>query len=108
MNREERLAKNEALFRDVNERVREISGDSWSVSEPVEFLCECVLTDCLERVVLPLPAYEEVRADPTHFVLLPGHQRPDIESVVAAGDGYLVVEKNDETKPLVIDEDPRS
>jgi hypothetical protein len=106
--REGRLAKNEVLFRDVNERVREISEDTWSTSEPVEFLCECVLTECLERVSLTLTEYEEVRENPSHFVLLPGHERLDIEFVVAAGEGHVVVEKNDETKPLVVDEDPRS
>ena len=108
MTREERLAKNEVLFRDVNERVREISADTWDVSERVEFLCECVLTDCLERVMLTLRAYEEVRANPTHFVLVPGHERLDLEFVVASGDGYVVVEKNDATKPLVTRQDPRS
>jgi hypothetical protein len=106
--REERLAKNEVLFRDVNERVREISDDAWGVTEPAEFLCECVLTECLERVSITTTIYEEVRSNPAHFVLVPGHERPDIEFVVAAGEGYVVVEKNDETKPLVIEEDPRS
>lgn len=108
MTRDERLAKNEVLFRDVNERVREISDDAWNVAEPIEFLCECVQTECLERISLTLPAYEEVRSNPTHFFLVPGHERPDLEFVVAVGDGYVVVEKNEETKPLVIDEDPRS
>ncbi len=108
MNREERLAKNEVLFRDVNERVREISEDAWDLSEPIEFLCECVLTECVERVSLPIRVYEEVRSNPAHFVLLPGHDRPDIEFVVATGEGYVVVEKNDETKHVVIEDDPRS
>jgi len=108
MAREQRLAKNEVLFRDVNERVRDISSGTWDVDEQVEFLCECVRTDCLERISLPLRAYEEVRANPAHFVLVPGHERPDLEFVVAVGDGHVVVEKNDETKPLVLDEDPRS
>ena len=108
MNREERLAKNEVLFRDVNERVREISEDTWDTSEPVEFLCECVVTECVERVSLPLSAYEEVRSNPAHFVLLTGHERPDIESLVATGEGYVVVEKNDETKHVVIEDDPRA
>ena len=108
MSREERLAKNEVLFRDVNERVREISEDTWDVTERVEFLCECVLTDCLERVSLALREYEDVRSNPAHFVLLAGHERSDLEFVVATGDGYVVVEKNEETKPLVTEEDPRS
>lgn len=108
MTREKRLAKNEVLFRDVNERVREISSDSWQVDEQIEFLCECVLTECLERIPLPLGVYEATRADPTHFVVLRGHERPDLEVVVDEGDTYVVVEKNAETKPLVTDEDPRS
>jgi hypothetical protein len=108
MTREQRLAKNEVLFRDVNERVREISSGTWDVAERLEFLCECVRTDCLERISLSLRDYEDLRSDPTHFVVVAGHERPELEFVVAAGDGYVVVEKNEETKPLVIEEDPRS
>lgn len=108
MTREERLAKNEVLFRDVNERVREISADEWSSEDAVEFLCECVRTDCLDRITLALREYEDVRAHPAHFVLVPGHERPDLEYVVAAGEGWVVVEKNDDTKPFVMEEDSRS
>jgi hypothetical protein len=107
MNRDERLAKNEALFRDVNERVRQISaGDR--AEDVTDFLCECVDVECLARVTLSLAAYERVRSDPTHFFMHPGHEDPEIETVIERLEGYVVVEKDPETHHVVQDSDPPS
>jgi hypothetical protein len=37
--------------------------------------------------------YESVRADPTHFVLLPGHELPEAEVVQRENERFTVVEK---------------
>ena len=37
--------------------------------------------------------YEGLRSDATHFALLPGHELPDLEDVVARKEGFLVVQK---------------
>ena len=73
MTRQERLGHNEALFREVNER----------------------LTDelCTERITVAAPEYARVRSDPRRFLLVAGHERADVERVVARRDGYVVVEK---------------
>jgi hypothetical protein len=45
----ERLARNQVLFPEVNERLREMIGDS---EAPTEFLCECSNADCSETIAL--------------------------------------------------------
>jgi hypothetical protein len=37
--------------------------------------------------------YASVRRHPTRFIVVPGHEDGDIERIVGARDGYLVVEK---------------
>jgi hypothetical protein len=89
--REERLAENEALFREVNQRISEI-GTQFG-SELVTVVCECATADCTERFGLSRADYSELRASSTRFGLVPGHERPDVERVVERRDGYIVVEK---------------
>jgi hypothetical protein len=90
---EQRLALNEALFRDVNERIREISDSFGQKDSTYDFLCECSDPECVERVVLTAAEYEFVRADSTRFVVAKGHAMPEIESVVDQAKDHVVVEK---------------
>ena len=90
---EQRLALNEALFRDVNERIREISDSFGQKDSTYDFLCECSDAECAERVVLTAGEYEFVRADSTRFVVAKGHAMPEIESVVDQAKDHVVVEK---------------
>jgi hypothetical protein len=93
--RAERLADNESLFREVNERLKEL-GESFSVvAEQAEFICECGEAECTERVSLTLREYEAIRADPTRFLVRPGHIAPDIEIVIREDERHAVVEKRD-------------
>jgi hypothetical protein len=85
----ERLARNQSLFREVNERIEMIAGDS----EVVEFVCECSDPDCLSTVELKVDEYERVRSNSTWFFVKSGHDIPEIERVVSQSDGYAVVEK---------------
>ena len=109
---EERVARNEALFREFNERVERVADASDLREEGdslrIEFVCECGNLDCLERVELTRAAYEEVRSDPRRFVVVPGHEDMSIARVVAREEGYLVVEKIDEAAEVAIEHDPRS
>lgn len=90
---EKRLAENEALFRSVNERIRDTAERFGADEHTYEFLCECSDPGCAEFVVLSVGEYEEIRSDGRRFVLAPHHDRADIELVVAAEDGHVVVEK---------------
>jgi hypothetical protein len=103
--REERLAANEDMFRHVNERIVELT-DKWGGE--LELVCECANLDCTQRVVLTLGEYEQLRQDPHHFAVLPGHEVLDVEDVIDRNDRYLVVEKHAETHGQVEEADPRS
>jgi hypothetical protein len=110
--RDERLAGNEALFREVNERVAEVTThfiEGGSDIEEVDFTCECGSADCSELIPMTLRDYEAVRAEPTHFAVAPGHELSEIESVIERYPSYFVVEKRDEEAQEVAREtDPRT
>ena len=89
-----RVAKNESFFREVNERINELSERFHTREEsPVEFVCECSRLGCVEQVSLTLSEYQEVRAVPTHFAVAPGHVEPDHERVVRSNPRFTIVEK---------------
>ena len=73
--RDERLAGNEALFREVNERVAGVAEhfEVESTADPVKFTCECGRATCTEQIAMTLVEYEALRAMPTHFAVVPGH-----------------------------------
>jgi hypothetical protein len=94
MNRtRERIAKTEALFRNVNEGIREAS-DRLD-SEVADFICECGDSTCTEHIRVSLEEYERVRGHATRFVVRPGHVKGPIERVVERGLDYAVIEKLD-------------
>ena len=103
---DERLAKNEILFRAVTERLDEL-GEAAPWSKRTDYLCECSDTSCIEIVELTQDEYERVRSRATVFVVVPGHQRPEIEKVIEENEGFMLVEKVVAVEE-VIDEDPRS
>jgi hypothetical protein len=102
--RDKRLAQNEALFREVNERVQEHAGDTGLH----HYLCECANSDCTFRITLPAEEYEAVRADARQFLVLPLHYTPEIEELVAEQNGYWIVRKTGEEGEYVERLDPRS
>ena len=100
---------NEAVFRQVNERLSDIAQGFSVVAELAEFVCECGRSDCAEQIRMPLAEYEEIRSDPKRFFLVDGHEEREYENVVAKRDGYVVVEKfPGGPAGFAISEDPRS
>jgi hypothetical protein len=104
----DRAARNEVLFRQVNERVKDVS-EAFSSLDPsaIDFMCECGSADCTEPVRLTLDEYERVRSDPTHFFVVTAHVIPEIEIVVRSGNGYTVVEKRPAESDVARSTDPR-
>jgi hypothetical protein len=84
---EERVAHNQATFREANERIN-VAAAVYDVDMPVPFICECADPACSEVVRLPLSQYEEIRADSRHFLNVPGHQ-------AAAGQAAVVVKERE-------------
>ena len=91
--RARRLAENEALARDVNDRVGEVAASWYAEGEPLDFVCECSREDCFERVHLLMKDYREVRSSPHLFALVPNHLVPEIERAIREVGDALVVEK---------------
>jgi len=86
-----RKAKNQALFREVNERIAELAARFGVASGPQAFICECSQVGCTECLELPVAAYARVRDDPATFLVLAGHEDLDHELVLERSDGYLLV-----------------
>jgi hypothetical protein len=93
MDREERIIENEKLFREVNERVAEIQSN-FSGPDP-EWVCECGDETCFEKVRVPIAEYREIRSHGDWFVIVPGHEKAEVEQVVREAGQYVVVEKFD-------------
>ncbi len=85
-----RAAKNESLFREVNERLEELRSSATSF---IDFVCECARDDCAEQILLTKGEYEELRREPERFAISLGHNNPELDRVVAENDRYVVVEK---------------
>jgi hypothetical protein len=107
--RARRVGENEALFRTVNDEVHGLNSQFAVISDPMSAVCECGRADCTDRIQVRAADYEAVRRDPTHFLIVPGHDAPDVETVVERKNGFWVVEK-DEGDPARLAEatDPRS
>ena len=97
MDRDERLAQNEARFREINESAqpqRETQGVG-------RFVCECADNSCMAWLEIPAGEYAAVRANPRRFVVLPTHEIPDVETIVERRDGYFVIEKPEHVSHIV-------
>jgi hypothetical protein len=109
--RNERRARNEALFREVNERIAELSAERENESEQegsLELVCECGRDDCTELLEVSRAEYEAVRTDPRRFLVIPGHEHTDIARVLERNSGFSVVEKLEEAGEIAVEHDPRS
>jgi hypothetical protein len=93
---EERIAKNNATFRDANEKIRARAEEYDSPMERLPFICECASEDCVEIVRLSPAEYASVRSDPAHFLTAVGHEAAEepVGHVVSREDGYVVVAKD--------------
>ena len=89
---EQRAARNESLFREVNKNIallEERHGDS----DEAVYICECANSGCAEQLAVEPEVYRRVRQESRWFLLVPGHEDPQIERVIERHRGYLIVEK---------------
>ena len=86
----ELIGRNEVLFRQVNERLDPQEADPQA---PIAFLCECGQLGCTETVILSQGDYQAVRVDFERFLLIPGHQVPEVETVIEDHGHYVVAVK---------------
>ncbi len=101
------MARTESAFREVNEAIA--STAARFDAQQTDFVCECADPGCAHRLTAELDEYEEVRSEPTRFLLAPGHEEPRIERVVERNGEYHVVEKfGAVVTPIVQQLDPRA
>jgi hypothetical protein len=105
-----RKAANEAVFREVNERIEALHRRfELSEDEPLRIVCECDRMDCTERLEVPVETYERTRADSARFFVAQGHDDPAVESVIERDAGYVVVRKHPgEPQQIAAESDPRA
>jgi hypothetical protein len=107
---QERRARNEALFREVNERVEEVSTRLSALddeSDVTGFVCECSGVNCTDLVKITYAQYEAVRSDPRRFLIRPGHEDLKVDRVVERHSEFTIVEKFGEASEVAIERDPR-
>jgi hypothetical protein len=100
----EKGAHNQALIREVNERIVKLADEA---AHP-GFLCECADTNCVETIELSIAEYESIRSSPVRFPVKPGHDYPEFERVVEENEHYIVVEKFGAAAEIVKTLDQRS
>lgn len=107
--RTKRIGENEALYRAINEKIEGLNTAFGMVTESMAILCECGDLECSQQIELDMPTYERVRSDAVLFVVVRGHEIPDVETIVEEHDGFNVIRK-DSNGPaeLARDLDPRS
>jgi len=105
---QERVARNEALFREANEGIQE-AASTYDVLTRIPFICECADGSCRALIVLSMGEYEEIRENPRHFLNAPGHvlAAQGAAEVVDDRDRYEIVEKTGYAGDIVEELDPR-
>ena len=107
--RARRVGLNEAIFRQVNEQIRSLNQDFGTQDSTMTVICECGIGDCAERLELGVSAYERIRGNSRLYVIVKGHEIPDVEQVVEQAEGYDVVQKREgEPSDIARELDPRS
>jgi hypothetical protein len=91
--RELRAAQNQLLFCLVDDRTRELSENSGGSPAVLEFACECADESCIERIPLSALQFLAIESEPNRFIVLRGHEVPEVEDVIAERDGFLIVSK---------------
>jgi hypothetical protein len=90
--REIRAARNQALFRAINEKMLDLNEAFGEIVGNFDIACECSRIDCVELLEIPPDAYRAVRSNPRTFVVRVEHVDPAVEGVRSNHVGYVVVE----------------
>jgi hypothetical protein len=99
----DRIARNEAIFREVNERVADVID---SEARMTDFLCECGNLDCVQEISLTDAEYLKLRSNPATFAVVPGHAIEDVERVIEETDRFQIVEKHPREAAIAEATDP--
>jgi hypothetical protein len=87
-----RIGLNEAVFRQVNERIEDLA-DTFGLGETLDLICECGNASCTSRIEMGHAEYEHLRSDSQTFAVASGHEILDVEEIVERHKTYDVVRK---------------
>lgn len=99
MPRDIRQARNQALYREVNNRIAELASSLVGVGEPQSFICECSRLGCSAQVEVPPEVYAQICDKPGAFLVHPGHEDSVSEEILASQNNYAVVRLRPHTPP---------
>ena len=91
--RTRRVGQNEALYRQVNERIEGLNEAFGTMLDDFRVVCECGNLECMEQISVSREAYERIRANPHWFFVKPGHETPDVEHPIEEHGDYVLVQK---------------
>ena len=91
--RELRAAQNQMMFRSVNDRIMEAGEKVGDSTEGLDFSCECADDMCVEKIRLSPHQFLGIESEVNRFIVLRGHELPEVEDVIAERDGFLIVSK---------------
>jgi hypothetical protein len=106
--RTQRVGLNEAVFREVNDRINDLDETFQLGAQELDLVCECGDSGCAERISMTATDYQQVRADSRQFAMAPGHEDQVVEMVISHEKTYDLVRKRP-GEPTAIAEatDPR-
>ncbi len=103
----EEAARNEAIFRDANERIEELRREL-DIDGLVPYLCECEEPACTQALRLSPEEYEEVRSNPRTFLVAPHHDPGGAARIVEQHAAYWVAAKEGTAGEIAEELDPRA
>jgi hypothetical protein len=105
--REERIAENEAVVREINEMIQQAHGSAPDISF-MHIVCECGYEKCNSIIALTKDEYERIRNDPRQFCVLEEHVIQDVEAIVEENDRFAIAAKRQGSPAeIAIRTDPR-
>jgi hypothetical protein len=102
-------AMRRAALAEVNRRRVNEAIERGSIGPAPVFICECGNTACSETLSLSVERYEAVRSNFDRFLIVPGHEIPEVDRVIEQGrEHYVVVKREPEARDLAKSTDERA
>lgn len=92
----EKIARNNAAFREANEDIDAVAAVyEFGDGAAIPFICECSDERCMQIIRLSVDEYRRARSNDRWFVHAPGHEEevPGAVRLVEQTDRYALVEK---------------
>ena len=88
-----RTARNELLFRAVNEQILQMTERFRAQLSDIDIVCECAEASCVGTIRITAEEFIQLRREEGTFFVLAGHQDTTVEEVIGQRNGYVVVRK---------------